>query len=72
MNPDADTCIHLTPGQILEIHAAAIRLFGGATGLRDSALLYSAAAASAATFGGKSTFSDTVEVAANLPVLPLQ
>lgn len=64
MNADPDTCIHLTPEQILEIHAAAIRLFGGSPGLRDSALLQSAAAAPAATFGGKSTFSDTVEVAA--------
>ena len=24
MNPDPDTCIHLTPEQILEIHAAAL------------------------------------------------
>lgn len=64
MNPDADTCIHLTPEQILEIHSAAIRLFGGSPGLRDSALLQSAAAAPAATFRGNSTFSDTVEVAA--------
>lgn len=64
MNPDPNTCIHLTTEQILEIHSAAIRLFGGAQGLRDSALLQSAAAAPQATFGGKSTFSDTVEVAA--------
>jgi death-on-curing protein len=64
MNPDPNTCLHPTPGQILEIHAAAIRLFGGSPGLRDSALLQSAAAAPRATFGGKLTFSDTVEVAA--------
>jgi len=61
MNPDPNTCIHFTPEQILEIHAAAIRLFGGPPGLRDSALLQSAAAAPQATFGGKSTFADTVE-----------
>lgn len=64
MNADPNTCIHLTPEQILEIHSAAIRLFGGSPGLRDSALLQSAAAAPQATFGGKSTFPDTVEVAA--------
>ncbi|MCW1924964.1 type II toxin-antitoxin system death-on-curing family toxin [Luteolibacter arcticus] len=64
MNPDPNTCIHLTPEQILEIHSAAIRLFGGSPGLRDSALLQSAAAAPQATFGGNSTFADTVEVAA--------
>jgi death-on-curing protein len=64
MNPDPDTCIHLTPEQILEIHSTAIRLFGGSPGLRDSALLQSAAAAPRATFGGKSTFADTVEIAA--------
>lgn len=64
MNPDPDTCIHLTPEQILEIHAAAIRFFGGSPGLLDSALLLSAAAAPRATFGGRSRFADTVEVAA--------
>jgi death-on-curing protein len=63
MNPDPDTCLHLTPDQIVEIHAAAIRLFGGSPGLRDSALLQSAAAVPRATFGGSSTFADTVEIA---------
>jgi len=63
MNADPDTCLHLTPDQIVEIHAAAIRLFGGSPGLRDSALLQSAAAAPRATFGGSSTFADTVEIA---------
>ena len=64
MNADPNCCIHLTPAQILEIHAAAIRLYGGSPGLRDSALLESAAAAPQATFGGQSTFVDTLEVAA--------
>ena len=64
MNANPDTCLHLTPDQIIEIHAAAIRLFGGSLGLRDSALLQSAAAAPRATFGGNSTFTDTVEIAA--------
>ena len=64
MNPDPNKCIHLSPDQVLEIHAAAIRLFGGSPGLRDSALLQSATAAPQATFGGQSTFADTVEIAA--------
>jgi death-on-curing protein len=64
MNPDPNSCIHLSVEQIIEVHSAAIRLFGGSDGLRDAALLQSACAAPQATFGGKSTFSDTVEVAA--------
>ncbi|MCP5533169.1 MAG: type II toxin-antitoxin system death-on-curing family toxin [Akkermansiaceae bacterium] len=64
MNSNPDSCIHLSVEQILEIHAAAIRMFGGSPGLRDAALLHSATAAPQATFGGKSTFADTVEVAA--------
>jgi death-on-curing protein len=64
MNPDPNHCVHLTPDQVLVIHAAAIRLYGGSAGLRDSALLHSATAAPQATFGGQSTFADTVEIAA--------
>jgi death-on-curing protein len=64
MNADPNTCIHLTLGRIQEIHAAVIRLYGGSPGLRDPALLESATAAPQATFGGRSPFSDTVEVAA--------
>ena len=65
MNADPNTCIHLTTDQVLEIHAAAIRLYGGSPGLRDPALLQSATAAPQATFGGQSTFSDTVEINAS-------
>jgi death-on-curing protein len=64
MRPDHKKCIHLSPDQVLEIHAATIRLYGGSAGLRDSALLHSATAAPQATFGGQSNFADTVEVAA--------
>jgi len=64
MTTDPNDCVHLTVRQIIEIHAAAIRLYGGSAGLRDEALLHSAAAAPQATFGGMSPFSDTVEVAA--------
>ncbi|MES2982559.1 MAG: type II toxin-antitoxin system death-on-curing family toxin [Verrucomicrobiota bacterium] len=63
MNSDSNNCFHLTVEQVLEIHSAAIRLFGGADGLRELSLLQSAVAAPQASFGGISTFSDTVEVA---------
>jgi death-on-curing protein len=58
MNTDANTCRHLSVDHVLAIHRAAIEGFGGSDGLRDLALLQSA------VFGGASTFSDTVEVAA--------
>jgi death on curing protein len=64
MNADPNNCVHLTIEQVQEIHAAAIRLFGGSPGLRHSALLQSATSAPQATFGGQSPFADTVEIAA--------
>lgn len=64
MITDPNDCMHLTTDQVIEIHAAAIRLYGGSPGLRDAALLQSATAAPQATFGSVSTFSDTIEVAA--------
>jgi death on curing protein len=64
MNADPNNCVHLTIEQVQELHAAAIRLFGGSQGLRDSVLLQSATAAPQSTFGGQSTFTDTVEIAA--------
>jgi death-on-curing protein len=57
-------CFHLTVEIVREIHAEAIRAFGGSKGVRDLALLESAVAAPQATFGGKSPYKDLVEVAA--------
>lgn len=57
-------CVHLTVDIVEEIHAEAIRQFGGLDGVRDRALLESAVAAPQATFGGESVFKDLVEVAA--------
>jgi death-on-curing protein len=57
-------CTHLTVDIVEEIHAEAIRLFGGLGGVRDRALLESAVAAPQATFGGESVFMDIIEVAA--------
>jgi death-on-curing protein len=56
-------CFHLTVDIVREIHSEAIAQFGGATGVRDHALLESAVAAPQATFGGESPFSDLVEIA---------
>lgn len=64
MSSEPNQCIHLSVENVIEIHAAAIRLYGGSAGLRDKTLLESAVAAPRATFGGQSTFSDTVEIAA--------
>jgi death-on-curing protein len=49
---------------VREIHAEAITRFGGADGVRDSALLESAVAAPQASFGGRSPYRDLAEVAA--------
>ena len=56
-------CFHLTVDIVQEIHAEAITRFGGSEGLRDLTLLESAVAAPQASFGGKSPYSDLVEVA---------
>lgn len=64
MITDPNQCIHLNTGQVLEIHSAAIRLYGGSPDLCDEALLFSATSAPQATSGGRSPFEDTLEVAA--------
>jgi death on curing protein len=55
---------HLTVEVVQEIHAEAIRQFGGSAGIRELALLESAVAAPQAGFGGESAYADIVEVAA--------
>ena len=64
MSAGPDDCIHLTVEIVRQIHAAVIAEFGGLEGVRDEALLSSAVAAPQATFGGRSPFSDIIEVAA--------
>jgi death-on-curing protein len=59
-----ENCFHLTVDIVREIHAVAIESFGGSDGVRDVALLESAVAAPQASFGGRSPFQDSVEVAA--------
>ena len=64
MRAAPDDCIHLTVRIVHEIHATVLKEYGGKTGVRDEGLLASAVAAPQATFGGKSPFTDLVEVAA--------
>ncbi len=64
MNGAVGDCLHLSVDMVREIHAEAIRRFGGADGVRESALLESAVAAPQASFGGLSPFHDLAEVAA--------
>ena len=64
MRASPEDCFHLTVEIVREIHAAAIAIFGGSDGIRDSALLESAVAAPQASFGGKSPYRDLAEAAA--------
>jgi death-on-curing protein len=64
MSPRPTDCVHVTVDIVEEIHAEAIRRFGGLDGVRERALLESAVAAPQATFAGESVFKDIVEVAA--------
>jgi death-on-curing protein len=59
-----DDCFHLSIGSVREIHAEAIRQFGGLRGIRDENLLASAVLAPQSSFGGKSPYADIVEIAA--------
>jgi death-on-curing protein len=59
-----DDCFHLSIGIVREIHAEAIRQFGGLRGIRDENLLASAVLAPQSSFGGKSPYADIVEIAA--------
>jgi death-on-curing protein len=64
MSLTPENCFHITVDIVREIHAAAIKAFGGSDGVRDLALLESAVAAPQATFGGQSSYHDLPEVAA--------
>jgi death on curing protein len=64
MSASPENCFHLTVEIVREIHAEAIAQFGGSTGVRDVAMLESAAAAPQASVGGKSPYMDLAEVAA--------
>jgi death-on-curing protein len=55
---------HLTVGAVKAIHAEVLSAHGGATGIRDEALLESAVAAPQATMMGQPLLSDPIETAA--------
>jgi death on curing protein len=57
-------CFHLGIGTVVEIHAEAIKQFGGLDGVRDENLLASAVLAPQSTFDGKSPYRDLIEIAA--------
>ena len=63
MSATAADCVHLGIDTIREIHAEAIRQFGGANGVRHENLLASAVLTPQSSFGGKSPYADIVEVA---------
>jgi death-on-curing protein len=48
---------------VREIHAEALRKFGGSDGVRDENLLASAVLTPQSSFGGKSPYADLVEIA---------
>ena len=64
MSATPDVCFHLSVEIVREIHAEALRKFGGLAGIRDENLLASAVLTPQSTFGGKSPYADIVEVAA--------
>lgn len=64
MSVTPDDCVHLSVDIIREIHAEALKNFGGLRGVRDENLLASAGLTPQSSFGGKSPYADIVEVAA--------
>ena len=64
MSATADDCFHLSVDIVREIHAEALRQFGGLDGVRDENLLASAVLTPQSSFGGKSPYTDIVDVAA--------
>jgi death-on-curing protein len=64
MKRTAETCLHLNVEIVREIHQESLARFGGADGVRDDGMLESAVSAPQASFGGKSVYTDAIEVAA--------
>ncbi len=64
MSATPDNCFHLSVDVVREIHAGALKQFGGLDGVRDENLLASAVLTPQSSFGGKSPYIDIVDVAA--------
>jgi death-on-curing protein len=63
VSPTPEDCVHLSVEIVREIHAEALRNFGGSDGVRDENLLASAVLTPQSSFGGKSPYADLVEIA---------
>jgi death-on-curing protein len=63
VSPTPEDCVHLSVEIVREIHAEALRKFGGSDGVRDENLLASAVLTPQSSFGGKSPYADLVEIA---------
>ena len=64
MSATPDDCFHLGVDTVRKIHDEALKQFGGLNGVRDENLLTSAVMAPQSSFGGKSPYTDIVDVAA--------
>ena len=64
MTAPPEDCTHLSVETVREIHAEALRRFGGSEGVRDENLLASAVLTPQSSFGGKSPYADLIEIAA--------
>ena len=64
MSATPDECVHIGSDVVREIHAEAIKLFGGLKGVRHENLLASAVLTPQSSFGGKSPYADIIEIAA--------
>jgi death-on-curing protein len=63
VSPTPEDCVHLSVEIVRDIHAEALRQFGGSEGVRDENLLASAVLTPQSSFGGKSPYADLVEIA---------
>ena len=59
-----DDCFHLTIEVVREIHQEVLSKFGGPKGVRDENLLASAVLTPQSSLGGKSPYTDLIDVAA--------
>ena len=64
MKKTPDDCFHLGVDIVREIHAEALKQFGGLRGIRDENLLSSAVLTPQSSFGGQSPYANIVEIAA--------
>jgi death on curing protein len=65
--PTLNDCFHLTINIVREIHEEALSRFGGLKGVRDENLLASAVLTPQSSFGGKSPYTDLIDIAAAYP-----